>query len=113
MAKIVMALGSAEERQALKTQLGTAGHQVFLAPTAYRALQLIREQEPEMIITDEKFNELDKERVTLIMRAEEIDPNIQSILFLNDRALYSGRADRTFVKPINGEQLLATVNNCF
>jgi DNA-binding NtrC family response regulator len=103
-------------REGLSEILRDDGYQVSAAANGEEALEKIRAEAPDVVISDLKMPKLDG--LGLLTRALEVDPDLGFILMTAFGtiktavdAMKSGAADY-LVKPINTEEMEITVTRC-
>src|SRR6185436_2019065 len=103
-------------REATGELLKQQGFVVFEAATGKEALRLISEVEPQLVLLDVKLPDINGLEVCRILKS---DPSTASILVLQVSGSYTSREDRVrgleggadgyLVKPIEPDELLATI----
>lgn len=118
MKSILVVDDSKTQAKQLEVLLAHHGYRVRVAPSAERALELLREERPDLVISDIVMPSMDGFELCKAIRADEGRKDIPVILMtsLNDtsdvlRALAAG-ADNFITKPYQQELLLERVRGC-
>ncbi|MDV3469288.1 response regulator [Stenotrophomonas sp. C3(2023)] len=116
MARIVLIEDSPTDRAVFGAWLRKAGHEVIEADNAEDGLQLVREQQPQLVLMDVVLPGMSGFQATRAMAREEATRRIPVIIVSTksmetDKAwgLRQGAADY-IVKPPREEDLIARIN---
>ena len=116
MSRILLADDDAQVRKMLKITLERAGHEVVEAADGNQAVQVYDPETIDVVVTDIVMPE--KEGIETIMELKTINPEVQIIAISGggrinpeDYLKWAQRfgVARTFTKPVDREELLATV----
>lgn len=117
MAEILIVDDSEAQREALSALMRARGHQVRTADSGESALELVRQQPPEVILMDVVMPGMNGYQVTRKLTNDELTRRIPVILVTSrslptDRVwgMRQGAADY-ITKPVNEDALLAAVDN--
>ena len=117
MAEILIVDDSEAQREALSALMRARGHQVRTADSGEAALELVRQQLPELILMDVVMPGMNGFQVTRKLTSDEITRRIPVIL-VTSRALPTDRvwgmrqgATDYVTKPVNEDALLAAVDS--
>ena len=106
----------ASARQALVTLLRQDGHEVQEASDGYKALGILKDWVPDILLTDLKMPLMDG--ITLIKKAKELDPNLTCIVMTAfasvDNAVEAMKtgANDYLTKPLNFDIVDMTIGRC-
>ena len=117
MAEILIVDDSEAQREALSALMRARGHQVRTADSGESALELVRQQPPEVILLDVVMPGMNGYQVTRKLTNDELTRRIPVIL-VTSRSLPTDRvwgmrqgATDYITKPVNEDALLAAVDN--
>jgi two-component system response regulator HydG len=109
-ARIVVADDEASARSGLATLLRDEGYEVFVAEDGHRALTVVQETAPDVLVTDLRMPGLDG--IELLRKAREIEPDLVVILVTAFadvetavRAMQEG-AEHYLTKPLQIDELV-------
>jgi DNA-binding response OmpR family regulator len=115
MAKIIAVDDQADIVRLVQINLQRKGHQVLTAQDGEEALNKIREELPDLVISDVMMPKMDGIALLRELRAEDMTRQI-SFIMLTVRAQdgdiwegYQSGADAYLTKPFNPDELLETV----
>lgn len=115
MARIIVADDSADMRHLLSTLLVERGHTVQIADNGFRAMELMKTQQPDLLVLDIIMPGLDGYGVLREMKNQGIRDDIK-ILILSAKTSeadivkgYKLGADRYVTKPFGADELLNTI----
>jgi len=113
--KILVVDDDPDTREILDARLKACGYDVFLASDGFKALEIIRENRPDLILLDVMMPEIDGFTVCKFLKDKEETKDIP-VIFLTakdqlqdvDKGFKSG-GDDYVIKPINWERLLPKI----
>jgi two-component system probable response regulator PhcQ len=115
---IVIADDDAEVAQALARVVRMLGHRALVASNGVEALELLRENRVELLLSDIDMPEMDGVTLVSHARSEGLAP-VRILLTANARletalrAINSGEVHRYVQKPWKHEELVATLEDAF
>jgi DNA-binding response OmpR family regulator len=117
--RIVVADDDFAIRRFIEITLSKAGYEVHLAADGAKALLLIRQHLPDLVITDGRMPLVDGDQLIAALKE---DPGLAGIPVLmmgssgsdreNDKGLTMARPDCYLPKPFNMDQLRSKVEQC-
>jgi len=113
--KILVVDDDPDTREILDARLKACGYDVLLASEGFKALEIIRENRPDLILLDVMMPEIDGFTVCKFLKDKEETKDIP-VIFLTakdqlqdvDKGFKSG-GDDYVIKPINWERLLPKI----
>ena len=112
MSKILVADDQAQFRRSLRVALGVVGHVIQEAADGAEAMDLVRTENPDLVLVDWMMPDIDGVHVCRAIRATSDVPIIMMTAKRNGRleALAAG-ADDYISKPFRFDELLGRINS--